>query len=178
MTPKALATLHARAMPKGGVWSEKAFADLLATPGSFLAPVPSSLSKYAKWKMPEDEEDQPRFRATNTPSPAATRDSAAQNLIAFALGRVTLDEAELLMLAVDPDHREQGVGRYCLAAFEAQASEMGAARAFLEVAASNRAARALYTGQGWAEDGKRPDYYATPRGREDAILMSKTLKPA
>jgi ribosomal-protein-alanine N-acetyltransferase len=94
----------------------------------------------------------------------------------FALGRVILDEAELLTLAVDPDHRGAGLGRACLARFEATAVATDATRAFLEVAATNTPARALYAGSGWTEDGRRRGYYVFTDGTStDAILMSKSL---
>lgn len=165
MTPEALANLHAEAMPDGRGWTAADFADLLARPGCFLTVMHSPFSKYA------GEREGPR------PSHGATTQSA-QNLAAFALGRVTLDEAELLTLAVDPGQHRKGLGQRCLAQFEAGARAQGASRAFLEVAASNQAARALYAAGGWTTDGTRPNYYATATGREDAILMSKALKTA
>lgn len=93
----------------------------------------------------------------------------------FALGRVVLDEAELLTLAVDPDHQGKGLGRDCLACFEAEAATKGATRAFLEVAASNDRARTLYRANGWTEIGRRKAYYRHADAREDAVLMEKSL---
>ena len=94
----------------------------------------------------------------------------------FALGRVTVDEAELVTLAVEPDARRRGLGRRLLSSFENMARGRGATRAFLEVAAENAAARALYTTQGYRESGRRRGYYRTPDGaRIDAILMDKPL---
>ena len=169
MTPENLAMLHARAMPDTRAWSAKSFTDLLAIPGTFLTPIPSSLQIYAGGSEQSE-------RGAAPPTAATTK--SAQKILAFALGRVTLDEAELLTLAVDPAHQRQGLGRQCLAQFEAKAQENGATRAFLEVAASNHAALALYRNTGWTQDGTRPNYYATATGREDAILFSKCLKPA
>lgn len=95
----------------------------------------------------------------------------------FALGRVNADEAELLTIAVRPEAQRQGTGRACLAEFESVASERGAVRAFLEVAETNVAARALYQSAGYAEDGRRKDYYrVSATKRVDAILMSKNLR--
>ena len=94
----------------------------------------------------------------------------------FALGRVLLDEAELLTLAVDPDQQGKGIGRDCLEKFHWDAQEMGALRSILEVAATNDPARGLYLAIGYREDGVRKAYYRTPDGpRIDAILMSKGL---
>lgn len=94
----------------------------------------------------------------------------------FALGRVILDEVELLTLAVDPDQRRAGHGRALLAAFEASAVAQSAKQVFLEVSAENRAARALYVACGYAETGRRQGYYRAPEGRRiDAVLMARTL---
>jgi ribosomal-protein-alanine N-acetyltransferase len=97
----------------------------------------------------------------------------------FALGRVTLDECELLTLAVAPEARRQGQARRCLLEFERMAQEKAARRLFLEVAATNVAARALYAQAGFREDGVRLGYYRGSEGEAiDAIVMSKTLLPA
>ncbi len=94
----------------------------------------------------------------------------------FALGRAVLDEAELLTLVVAPAARRQGLGRALLAGFEAEARARGAGRAFLEVAADNGAALALYRQEGWSEDGRRRGYYRTPEGTQvDALLLSRRL---
>lgn len=95
---------------------------------------------------------------------------------AFALGRVIADEAELLTIATDPSHRRLGLGQACLAAFEAEAHARGATSAFLEVAADNAPALALYTAGGWRITGTRPRYYHAPDGtRIDAQILSKPL---
>ena len=97
----------------------------------------------------------------------------------FALGRVTVDEAELLTLAVLPEARRRGIARKCLTAFEHKAEAMGASHAFLEVAETNFAARALYQSAGWSEDAIRRDYYRVSGGGTiNAIVMSKSLKTA
>lgn len=94
----------------------------------------------------------------------------------FALGRSVAGEAELLTLAVDPDHRRRGTGRALLSAFDKQAMARGADRAFLEVAARNHAAIALYTVHGYIESGRRKAYYRHPGGvPDDAILMDRRL---
>ncbi|MFX0547516.1 GNAT family N-acetyltransferase [Roseovarius sp. S1116L3] len=96
----------------------------------------------------------------------------------FALSRVIAGEAELLTLAVDPDHRRQGIAVRLLADVEAAAARMGAAQQFLEVAADNPAACALYLGAGYAEVGRRAGYYARPGGTPvDALVLSKALEP-
>lgn len=94
----------------------------------------------------------------------------------FALGRVLAGEAELLTLAVAPGARRQGTGRNLLRDFETEAHASGAETAFLEVAADNSAALALYISAGWIMAGRRPGYYRTPEGaRIDATVLRKSL---
>ena len=94
----------------------------------------------------------------------------------FAIGRVVLDECELLTLAVAPDARRTGQGRALLQAFASDARARGAVRLLLEVAADNDGARALYAIDGWRESGRRKGYYHHPDGsRIDAILYDKCL---
>lgn len=95
----------------------------------------------------------------------------------FALGRVIVDEAELLLIATDPQFQRQGRGAAMLAQFEIKARSLGAVLAHLEVAAPNAAARALYEAAGWRQVGQRLHYYSLQDGtKADAILMSKPLQ--
>jgi len=96
----------------------------------------------------------------------------------FILIRAVADEAEILTLAVAPPHRRQGIGALLLG----EASEMlragGTRRLFLEVAADNPAARALYASYGFLVTGRRTGYYDRgPALRVDAILMTLELQP-
>lgn len=94
----------------------------------------------------------------------------------FALARVIADEAELLTIATHPRQRRRGQARMLLARFHAEARARGATRAFLEVAADNAAARALYAGAGYREIGRRRGYYARPDGsKADALVLSRPL---
>ncbi|MEM8742280.1 MAG: GNAT family N-acetyltransferase [Pseudomonadota bacterium] len=90
---------------------------------------------------------------------------------ACLIGRVTGPEAELLTLAVDPDHRRRGLAAALVAAFHRQAGAAGAKDAFLEVARTNHPARALYEASGYLQAGCRPGYYAGT----DALILRKSL---
>lgn len=91
---------------------------------------------------------------------------------AFILGRCVLDEAELLTLAVVPAARRNGTGRRLVARFATEATRRGARTAFLEVAADNRPALALYAATGWRDAGRRRGYYGDG---VDAVIMRKAL---
>ena len=88
---------------------------------------------------------------------------------AFAIGRAMAGEAELHTLVVAPFLRRSGVATRLLAAFEAGARAKDAAIGFLEVAEDNHPARALYSGKGWEQAGRRRGYYAGT----DALILHK-----
>lgn len=94
----------------------------------------------------------------------------------FILGRVVVNEVELLTLAVDPDARRHGHGRRLVERFEATAAARAATRALLEVAEDNTAAQALYTAMGYRVTARRPRYYTQPDGAPvTALIMDKAL---
>ena len=101
---------------------------------------------------------------------------AAGDERAFALVRVIADEAELLTIATHPDHRRRGLARALMAAWTGQAERLGARRAFLEVAADNAPAVALYEATGFTPCGRRRGYYrragAAPA---DALIYARDL---
>ena len=88
--------------------------------------------------------------------------------IGFALGRLAGDAAEVLSLGVLKPARRQGVGRALLAAVAACVPRVTAI--FLEVADDNRAAQLLYRQLGFAEVGRRANYYARGGGKFVAAL--------
>lgn len=94
----------------------------------------------------------------------------------FILGRVVLDEAEVLTLAVAPFMRRRGIGAALLAGYHDAARARGAERSFLEVAEDNAAALALYERAGYARSGRRKGYYRTPGERAvDALILTRGL---
>ena len=98
---------------------------------------------------------------------------------AFVLGRVTLDEAEVLTIATLPALRREGRARVALSAFEDAARAAGATAVLLEVAEDNAPARALYSSAGYAQIARRPGYYTTPGGSKvAALILRKSLLTA
>ncbi len=93
-------------------------------------------------------------------------------LVGFAVARpLPPDEAEILNVATDLQVRRQGVGRALLAALV----ELPARILFLEVRESNGSAISLYKAVGFADKGRRRQYYPKLGGvdgaREDAVVM-------
>lgn len=94
----------------------------------------------------------------------------------FALTRSLAGESELLTLAVDPAQQRRGIGRDLLRDWLAAAQCGGIEDAFLEVAADNAGAIALYQAAGFAETGRRRGYYARAGAASvDALLMGRAL---
>lgn len=92
---------------------------------------------------------------------------------AFLLLRTVLDESEILTLATDPDHQRKGYASALLRSLHQQES----GRIFLEVAADNLAAQALYENAGYTCEGVRRGYYRQPDGqRVDALLMARPAR--
>jgi ribosomal-protein-alanine N-acetyltransferase len=97
--------------------------------------------------------------------------------IGVALCRLAADEAELLTIAVMPEHRRAGAGRRLLEAATAWARDGGAQALFLEVGTDNPAARALYDRAGFQVVGGRRGYYARAGGAPaDAVIMRLLLR--
>ena len=94
----------------------------------------------------------------------------------FIMARAVGGEAEILTLAVDPDHRRQGVARDLVNNVLHTCPMLEARHLFLEVAADNDAASHLYEGLGFIEVGRRKNYYA--RGEAppvDAVVMGRAV---
>ena len=93
----------------------------------------------------------------------------------YAMARVLLDEAELLLIATLPDARRSGEGTALLKALLDELAKRQVARVFLEVVETNEAALALYQRHGFSVSGHRHNYYGRGAGH-GAVLMEKALK--
>ncbi|MEO8813093.1 MAG: ribosomal protein S18-alanine N-acetyltransferase [Caulobacteraceae bacterium] len=93
----------------------------------------------------------------------------------FILARVAADEAEVLTLAVRPESRRRGIGAALLHGAMAAAAAGDARSVFLEVAADNPAALALYENAGFAVVARRGGYYARQATVVDALVMRRAL---
>lgn len=96
-------------------------------------------------------------------------------MIGFALCRSVLDEAELLLFAVDPDFQRHGIGRAILAGVFTECQLRSVLRLHLEMRADNPALR-IYTSLGFSGVGMRPNYYRRSNGNlADAVTLVKNL---
>jgi ribosomal protein S18 acetylase RimI-like enzyme len=100
---------------------------------------------------------------------AATANRIVGDVIASAVDGV----GEIVLIAVDPQVRREGIGTALLGAVEAGWRDEGVTDAWLEVRADNAPAIALYRANGWAEAGVRSRYY---RDGTDALRMRRSLR--
>ncbi len=101
----------------------------------------------------------------------------AVEVIGYGVLSVAAGEAHVLNVCVARTHQGSGHGRHLMRRLIDLARWHRAERIFLEVRPSNAHAVALYHDLGFNEIGKRPNYYPSKRGREDAIVMALELLP-
>ena len=96
----------------------------------------------------------------------------------LVIARVGAGESEILTIGVLPDGRRRGQGAALLDAARRRAARHGAEALYLEVAADNGPALALYRRGGFRQVGRRTGYYRRTTGPVDAILLRREIGPA
>jgi len=91
----------------------------------------------------------------------------------FLVARGLDGDWEIENIVVIPDLRRQGVGTALMQGFLSRAGGIAVKTVHLEVRESNIAAQGLYKRLGFAQVGRRKDYYSGPQ--EDAILLKFSL---
>jgi [ribosomal protein S18]-alanine N-acetyltransferase len=98
--------------------------------------------------------------------------SENESAAGFFLSRTGFEEEELLLLAVDPQYRNLGLGRALLDALRIGATTRSARRLLLEMRRGNPA-ETLYRSFGFYSIGERREYYRTADGKRlDAITFA------
>ncbi|PSJ79626.1 ribosomal protein S18-alanine N-acetyltransferase [Neisseria iguanae] len=114
--------------------------------------------------------------AIESPSETVLVNETDGRISGFIVWQSVCGESELHLIATAPDFRRQGIAAALLAQWFQTASSQQVTRLFLEVRAGNQAAQTLYRKYGFAEYGRRKNYYSLPGGRrEDAVLMGKAV---
>ena len=91
-------------------------------------------------------------------------------LAGYVVGRLATDELHINNIAVRDEYRRTGLATALLSQVLNEAKTYKAAKAYLEVRASNTAAQSLYEKCGFCVVGRRRNYYSNPP--EDALIMS------
>ena len=89
--------------------------------------------------------------------------------------QIAVDEAHILNLCIDRHFSHRGYAKQLLEHLLGMAEQVNARMAFLEVRPSNPRAMQLYDRAGFNEVGRRSGYYDSKNGREDAIVMAKSI---
>ncbi|HVE54489.1 MAG TPA: GNAT family N-acetyltransferase [Ramlibacter sp.] len=92
---------------------------------------------------------------------------------AFGIMSYLEDDAHLLLFAVHPGRRRQGLGSRVLAWLEDVARAAGATRIRVEARRDNDAARSFYNEHGYHETGLAPAMYS---GLLDGVRLEKWLR--
>ena len=102
-------------------------------------------------------------------------DDSSEVPAGFVLTRQAADEEELLLVAVLPEHRRNGLARKLIERLLTCARERGVTRIFLEMRRGNPAIH-LYEKVGFEPIGQRSNYYRMANGsRADAITFGLTV---
>lgn len=94
-------------------------------------------------------------------------------VVGYIGSQTVMDESDMMNVAVHPHHRRKGIAEALVTALVSALKEKGSVSLTLEVRASNEPAKALYEKLGFAQAGRRPNYYRNPK--EDAIILRKML---
>ncbi len=96
-------------------------------------------------------------------------------VVGYAVMSLGGDEAHLLNLCLDGPARGRGLATMMLDHLFLKAMREGVRVLYLEVRPSNAAALALYARSGFARIGVRKNYYRAEDGREDALVLARSL---
>ncbi len=96
-------------------------------------------------------------------------------IVAYGVVSFGVGECHILNLCVRPCEQGRGLGRQLLRRLLGIARRHEVDTVTLEVRPSNARAIGLYVSEGFCEVGRRRDYYPAEQGREDALIMAKTL---
>jgi ribosomal-protein-alanine acetyltransferase len=99
-------------------------------------------------------------------------------LMGYSIVMNAVDDLHLLNITVAPPFQRQGNSRVLLGWAEQVAQRDRCTGILLEVRPSNQRARTIYERLGFSAIGIRRNYYPAATGREDAIVMRKTLHAA
>jgi [ribosomal protein S18]-alanine N-acetyltransferase len=103
----------------------------------------------------------------------------AGKVVGYAGLMVSIDQADVLTIGVDPASQGRGVGRALLAALIDAARQRRCADLLLEVRADNRPALRLYESYGFERIARRRGYYTGADGaRLDGLVLRLRLSRA
>lgn len=93
------------------------------------------------------------------------------SVVGYVGSQTVLGETDMMNIATHPDHRGKGIATSLIKELIAELTLRKSRSLMLEVRASNDTAIRLYHNLGFAEVGRRKNYYRNPK--EDALIMRK-----
>jgi len=96
-------------------------------------------------------------------------------LVGYFVVMLAVDDAHLLTIGVGEKHQRQGYGARLLHQAMQVARKGGSKLLLLEVRPSNEKALAMYQQFGFQQIGVRRGYYPALGGREDALVLTRSL---
>lgn len=151
--------------------SDPAIADARAGDAAALARVHASAFRHG-WSENEFE----RLLADkNVICHVARANGGTGEVCAFTISRSVEDEAEILMVAVEPGEQGRGLAGRLLARHLGRIAARGVRKVFLEVDEGNTPALRLYSRAGFEQVGRRPGYYGNSEGSAAALVLRRNL---
>ena len=92
-------------------------------------------------------------------------------VVGYVGSQSSIDEADIMNVAVHPDYRRQGIAEKLINTLVADLKKRGCHALLLEVRVSNTPAITLYEKLGFVQVGCRKNYYRNPK--EDALILRK-----
>lgn len=95
-------------------------------------------------------------------------------VVGYVGSQTVLGETDMMNIAVHPDYRKKGIGTGLILTLIHELKQRGSHSLMLEVRVSNEPAISVYKKLGFAEVGRRKNYYRNPK--EDALILRKEWK--
>lgn len=94
-----------------------------------------------------------------------------ESVVGYVGSQTVLGWTDMMNVAVHPDYRRKGIAEQLVVSLENELKNRESTCLTLEVRVSNEPAKSLYDKLGFAEVGRRKNYYRNPR--EDALILRK-----
>jgi len=98
---------------------------------------------------------------------------AEKQVVGYASFYIEMGEGRLTNIAIIPEFRRKNIAKRLLEYILEIVKKAGCKYIFLDVRPTNKAAISLYSGFGFCEVYRRPEYYSNPT--EDALVMVRNL---
>jgi len=99
-----------------------------------------------------------------------------QEIVGFLLVSLAAGDCHILNINIHPNFQRQGLGRRLMSKALQWAKDKAVMFVYLEVRRSNIGALRLYRSLDFTEIGERKNYYISPAGNEDALVLARDMR--